>query len=56
MNGKKSKKIRQEARRIYRETMEELAKFHSEIVKPKPRWFPLWLWLKLLGIFIKIKK
>jgi hypothetical protein len=43
-------------RKKYSQTVEELAKFNSEIIKPKPRWFPMWLWLKLLGIFIKIKK
>lgn len=56
MNEKKSKKIRQEARRIYRDTMQEMAEVHSRIIKPKPRWFPMWLWIRLLSIFIFIKK
>lgn len=54
MNGRKSKKIRQQFRREYQKTAAEMAKFHSEIIKPKPKWFPSWIWIKLLKIFIKI--
>jgi hypothetical protein len=56
MNGHKAKKIKQEARRIYRNTMEEMAKFHSEIIKPKPRWFPMAIWIFFLKFFIKINE
>ncbi len=56
MNGKQAKKIRQIARRDYGQRIEELARINGRIIKPKPRWFPGWLWIKLLGIFIYIKK
>lgn len=54
MNQRKAKKIRQEARRIYRGSMEELAKVHSQFLKPKPKWVPMWLWIAGLKIFVKI--
>lgn len=56
MNGKQSKKMRKEARRIYENTMKEMAEFHSRFLKPKPKWVPMFLWLAGLRIFVKIKK
>jgi len=55
MGQKQSKKIRQLFRRDYAKTAEELAKSQVNMIKPKPKWFPMWLWLKLLGIFVRIK-
>jgi hypothetical protein len=55
MNEKQSKKIRQLFRKNYRMTAEELAKNQVNMIKPKPSFFPMWLWVRLLGIFIRIK-
>jgi hypothetical protein len=55
MNAKQSKKLRQLFRREYKQDAYKLADQHMRFLKPRPRYFPLWLWIKLLGIFIKIK-
>lgn len=59
MNNKSAKK----ARKIYRQQFaekygkitEEMAKENSKFLKPKPKYFPMFLWVRLLRIFIKIK-
>lgn len=55
MNGKQAKKLRQIVRKDYQKQIEEMAKIFSNYMKPKPRWVPLFIWVKLLRIFIKIK-
>jgi len=60
MSGKQDKRMRKLARKQireeYRERARELAELHSRILKPRPRWFPEWLWIKLLSVFVYIKK
>src|SRR5690606_34981983 len=56
MNGKKSKKIRQLFNREYKDAADELANDHMNIFRPKPWWFPMFLWVKLIGIFFRIKQ
>ncbi len=56
MNGKNSKKIKQRIRREYGFAMDKWAEANSRLIKPKPKFFPMWLWIKLLGIFIYIRK
>lgn len=54
------KKIAKKARKIYRKEMEKeavaMAKIIGNVMKPKPRWIPWFVWKFLLGFFIKIKK
>jgi len=54
--AKKRKIFRKEARKMYGATMEVLAEKNSKLLKPKPRWIPLWVWIRLLSIFIYIRK
>jgi len=59
MSSKKAKK----ARKIYRQQFEEkygklteeMAKENSRLLRPKPVWFPMFLWIRILRIFVKIK-
>jgi hypothetical protein len=55
MNGKQAKKIRQMFRREYHNQAEEIANDHMNCFRPKPKWIPLFIWVKLIGIFFKIK-
>jgi len=56
MNGKQSKKIRREARRVYANAAMEMAKLYENILKPKPKWIPEKIYIWILGFFIIIKK
>ena len=60
MSGKNDKKLRREVRRLYSKEAKTLAEIYAEtnerLLKPRPRWFPEWLWIKFLSIFIYIKK
>lgn len=53
------KKIAKKARKIYykemRKTAEELGRTFGNALKPKPRYIPMWLWIRGLKIFLKIK-
>lgn len=59
MNNKAAKK----ARKVYRQQFaekygkitEEMAEENSRLLKPKPVWFPMFLWIRILRIFVKIK-
>lgn len=58
-----SQKQEKRARKILREQMEEsrqdFKKYiieNAKIIKPKPKWIPLNLWIFMLGFFIKINK
>ena len=55
MSHKQDKKIRQLYRRDFK--LEEL-KFQERLaflVKPKPRFVPWWLWMKIVKMVIKVK-
>lgn len=56
MSRKNDKKIKQLFRRQYARTADEMAKFNSGILKPRPRWIPERVYIWLLGFFIKIKE
>jgi len=60
MSNRQSKKQRQFFKREFKKEMLQKAQQVGEsignILKPKPKYFPEWLWLKLLGIFIRIQK
>ena len=53
------RKLRQLHRREFRESARKLAeekmRFYGNIVKPKPRWMPMWLWKRCLKLFLKVK-
>lgn len=55
MSQKQDKKIRQLFRRKYATTAEELAANQVNMIKPKPKWVPMAVWLRLLGIFVRIR-
>lgn len=43
-------------RKEVQSTAREMGELVGNMMKPKPRWVPWWMWMKGLGIFIKIKK
>lgn len=55
MNGKQTKKLRQMMRRKYGQDLRDLAEANGKFLRPKPHWMPMWLYIRLLSIFIKIK-
>lgn len=61
MSGKQDKKIRKLFRKEYAERARLMADhdinlLNSRIFRPKPKYFPMRLWLWLMSFFIKIKK
>jgi hypothetical protein len=46
---------RQEFDQKYGKITEEMAKENSQFLKKKPKLFPMFLWIRLLSIFVKIK-
>jgi hypothetical protein len=58
MNNKFEKKRRKMLRvslQTYQEMLRQTAFENAKIIKPKPKFIPMWIWLFLLGFFIKIK-
>ncbi len=59
MSQKQEKKNRRFLKKQFRSTYqgiaETLAKEDHEFLKPRPRWIPEWIWIKLLKIFVRIK-
>ena len=59
MSGKAEKKrrrfLRQEFNEKYAGMIEDIAEANGQFLKPKPKWFPMWLWVRILSIFVKIK-
>jgi hypothetical protein len=59
MGQRQDKKMRQffrkEFKTKYEETTEFLAQENAKFLKVKPKWVPMWLWVRCLRIFIKIK-
>ena len=56
MSEKTAKKIRQMYRKDVRRDAREMAELIGNAMKPKPKWCPMWLWMKGCSIFIKINK
>lgn len=54
-----TQKIARKARQIYRKEMrkeaEEMGKLIGNVLKPKPRFIPWFLWLWAISFFIKVK-
>ncbi len=59
INNKQAKKARKIYRQQYQEQYgkltAELAERNSNFLKPKPKYFPMFLWVRMLRIFVKIK-
>lgn len=59
MSQKQDKKMRRSFREQfeakYGKITEDLARENARFLKPKPDWFPMWAWIKILRIFVKIK-
>jgi hypothetical protein len=59
MSSRFTKKLRQLHRREFRASVQKLAeekmRFYGSIIKPKPRFIPLWLWKWCLKRFLKVK-
>jgi len=56
MNAKQAKKIRQLYQREFSEEARKMGSLIANSIKPKPKWMPMWLYIKLLSMFIKVKK
>lgn len=51
MNAREAKKIRQ----LYRRNMSGLSQqFLTQVIKPKPRFVPAFIWYRLMRIFVRI--
>lgn len=42
-------------RKKYGQDLKELAEANGKFLKPKPKYMPMWIYIRLLKIFIKIK-
>lgn len=52
MNNYNAKKLRQ----IHRKTLNrQIDKFFEQVVRPRPRWLPSWLWWKIVNRVLKIQ-
>lgn len=56
MSGKQDKRLRREVRRYLHEagaTPEQLLKNALDMIHDRPRWIPLWLWIRLIKFVVK---
>lgn len=55
LNKKLIRKYKREAKREIAKHFHQLeyAHFVSEFIRPKPKYIPLWLWLKLIKLVVK---
>ena len=53
MSQKTEKRMRREIRKQYGVTLLQIAKERAQLVKPKPKWLPRFMWVALLSIVIK---
>ena len=56
MSGKQEKKLRRLLRKQYGQTIKEIAEVNARMLKTKPRWIPMFVWLWGASFFVKIKK
>lgn len=56
MSSKNAKKIRQYYNRNVKQFAIQEAKIVGNAMKPKPKFIPMWLWMKGISIFIKVNK
>lgn len=56
MSGRQDKKRRQDLRKMYRDDLREMAEINGRLLKPKPRWIPMAVWLWMLGKFVFLKR
>ena len=55
MSHKRTKKLRKLMRKEYDKNIREIAEANGQFIKPKPKWVPMFVWINLLKIFVKIK-
>lgn len=55
MSDKQSKKHKQFLRREYAKNIRDIAEANGQFLKPKPKWMPMFIYIRLLKIFIRIK-
>jgi hypothetical protein len=48
--------FREQFEEKYGKITEDLAAENAKFLKTKPEWFPMFVWIRLLRIFVKIKK
>jgi len=41
-------------RREYKQSAYDMAAEQMKFLKPKPKWIPMWVWLRGLKVFVKI--
>lgn len=41
-------------KRQYAQDVRDIAELNKQFLKPKPRWIPMWVYIKILKIFIRI--
>lgn len=54
--AQKLRAYRKEARGMYRDVVEAMADRDRKFLKPKPSWVPYPIWLRLLSIFVWVRK
>ncbi len=52
MSSRQDKKMRQFMRKTYQAKVERLAEKYTGLIKPRPKWLPSFLWVRLLKILI----
>jgi len=53
---KRARKILREEVRQYQADTRQLITENAKIIKTKPKWIPMFLWMWLLSFFINLKK
>lgn len=54
MSGRADKKLRQLFRKEQRKTAREIAAMYSQLIKPKPKWCPSFVYLWVLRLVLKV--
>jgi hypothetical protein len=56
MSQKQEKRMRKMLRKEVSDLAQKKIDRDMNMFKPKPRFVPMWLWVRLIGIFIKVRK
>jgi hypothetical protein len=56
MSQKQAKKFRKLLRKEVEKLASEKVEREMNMFKKKPKLIPMWIWVRLIGIFIKVKK
>lgn len=55
MSQRHDRKLRQLYNRDVRNTAKDMGKVLGNHMRPKPRWVPWWVWMRLVRIVIRVK-